>query len=360
MPRIWCAISGHGYGHGAQITSILNELGCRIPQLQVLLRTDLPQDFFQSQLNIPWELLPGRQDIGCVQNDPLKIAVQNTWKEYDRYHINWGQTVQTEAEKIRSEQPDLVVSNISYLAIEAGRQAGIPTVALGSLSWDQVMEYFRTDESEEHLAIIRHIRQAYQKAQLMIRFAPIIPMKAFSNLVDVGPIVGPPLQNSGLVRKHLNITQDEKLVLVAFGGIPLLSLPVDTMERFEGFRFLIGGSVKLNRNSRLRTTSMLPIPFRQILAEADLVMTKPGYATILETVRNGIPLVYVRRYNFVDEQVLVDYAHRYGQAMELHIDQFHNGDWIEALETVQQIPLPQEPPPVPGTSAAAEILAKYL
>ena len=360
MPRIWCSLSGHGYGHGAQIVPILNELGRHTPQLQVLLRTNLPQQFFQHQLNIPWELHPGRQDIGCVQKDPLKINLQDTWNEYERFHIDWLQTVQIEAEMIRSEQPDLVISNISHLAIEAGRHSGIPTVALGSLSWDKVLEYFLTDESERRLAIIRHIREAYQKAQLMIRFAPIIPMEAFSNIVDVGPIVGPPLQNSGLIRNLLNIHQDEKLVLVAFGGIPLPSLPIDALKRLQGYQFLIGGSVNSDRNSRLRSTSILPVPFRQILAEADVVITKPGYSTVIETVRNEVPLIYVRRYNFVDEQVLVDYAQRYGRAMELPIEKFHGGDWIEALETIQQIPPPQEPAPELGTSAAAEILAKFL
>jgi len=360
MPQIWCSISGHGYGHGAQMVPILNELGRRLPQLSVLLRTTLPPQFFQHQLNIPWKLHAGSQDIGCVQDDPLKINLQETWKEYEQFHIDWLRTVQTEAEMIRSEQPDLVISNISHLAIEAGRRSGIPTVALGSLSWDQVLEYFLTHESDGRPAIIRHIREAYQNAQLMIRLAPINPMVAFSNLVDVGPIAGSPLQNSGLVRNLLNMNRDEKLVLVAFGGIPLPSLPIDALDRLQGYRFLIGGSLNVNRDSRVRSTSDLPVPFRQILAEADLVVTKPGYATVIETVRNAIPLIYVRRYNFVDEQILVDYAHRYGRAMELHIDQFHKGDWIEALETVQQIPRPQEPPPELGTSAAADILANFL
>jgi hypothetical protein len=360
MPRIWCSISGHGFGHGAQTILILNELGKRFPDLHVLLRTDLPQQFLKENLTLPWELHPSIQDIGCVQDGPLLIDVQKTWIEYERFQFDWSQKVGTEAELIRSHQPDLVVSNISYLGVEAGAQSGIPTVAMGSVSWDQVLEYFLTQVSDQQRRIIDQIRQSYQKAQLMIRFAPIIPMVAFTDLVDVGPIAGPPLQSTGAVRDLLKMHPDEKLVLVAFGGIRLTSLPLDKLEGFEGYRFLVFGSMALGEYSHVSSITSLPVPFRQILAEADLIVTKPGYATIIEAVRNAIPVVYVRRYNFVDEQILVDYAHRYGRAKELHIDQFNKGEWIEALEIIQQIPLPKEAPPEIGTQAVVKVLAKFL
>jgi hypothetical protein len=360
MPRIWCSISGHGFGHGAQTIPILNELGRRLPDLHVMLRTNLSQHFLQKNLTIPWELHPSIQDIGCVQNGPLFIDVPTTWMEYEKFHIDWFQKIRAEAELIRSHQPDLVVSNISYLGIEAGAQSGIPTVAMGSLSWDRALEYLGTQVSDEHERIIEQIRRSYRKANLMIRFGPNIPMVAFREIVDVGPIAAPPLQSTGSVRDLLKMDPKEKLILVAFGGIPLSSFPVDRLKGFEGYRFLVDGSMALQESSHVNSINVLPFPFRQILAEADLIMTKPGYATVIEAVRNAIPLVYVRRYNFVDEQILVDYAHRYGRARELHIDQFNKGEWLQALETVQRIPLPIEAPPELGTQAAAEILAKFL
>ena len=360
MPRIWCSISGHGFGHGAQTMPILNELGRRLPDLHILLRTSLPQQFLKDNLTLPWELHPSIQDIGCVQDGPLLIDVGKTLIENERFHLDWSRKVRAEAEMIRSHQPDLVISNISYLGVEAGAQSGIPTVAMGSLSWDGVLEYFRTQVSDTPQHIIDQIRQSYQKAPLMVRFAPALPMIAFKDLVDVGPIAGPPLQSTGMVRELLHMHPDEKIVLIAFGGIRLSSFPVKSLTQSRGYRFLIDGSVDVENPSQVSSTKTLPIPFRQILAEADLIVTKPGYATVIEAVRNAIPVVYVRRYNFWDEQILVDYLHRFGRARELQIDQFYNGEWLEALETVQQLPPPLELPPELGTQSAAEIIAKLL
>lgn len=335
-------------------------MGRGLPDLHVLLRTTLPHQFLKENLTLSWELHPSIQDIGCVQNGPLLIDVEKTWIEYERFHIEWSRKVCAEAELIRSYQPDLVISNISYFGVEAGAQSGIPTVAMGSLSWDGVLEYFRTPDSDVHRHIIDQIRQSYRKAQLMIRFAPAIPMVAFSDLVDVGPIAGPLPQSTGTVRELLQVKPQEKIVLVAFGGIPLSSLPVEYFEGLQGYRFLVDGFPDLGKLPHLNSINTLSVPFRQILAEADLIITKPGYATIIEAVRNTIPVIYVRRYNFLDEQPLVDYLHRYGQGRELHIDHFHKGEWLEALEAVQQIPLPTERPPELGTRSAAEELVKLF
>ena len=89
-------------------------------------------------------------------------------------------------------------------------------------------------------------------------------------------------------------------------------------------------------------------------------MSKPGYGTVIEAVAAGKPFIYVRRYNFADEGVLVHYVHRYGRAYDLSMDDFFSGAWREALEGVQALPTPHEAPPESGVSAAADILHSYL
>ena len=79
MPLIWCSISGHGYGHAAQVVPVLNALGRLVPNLKALLRTTVPAGFFEPRLAIPWELSPAQQDIGCIQKGPLTIDVAGTW-----------------------------------------------------------------------------------------------------------------------------------------------------------------------------------------------------------------------------------------------------------------------------------------
>ncbi len=111
----------------------------------------------------------------------------------------------------------------------------------------------------------------------------------------------------------------------------------------------------------IHSTETLPFSFKTLLASVDVIMTKPGYGTIVEAVALGQPVVYVRRYNFADEPTLVNYLHRYGRGIELSIDDFMRGQWEGALQQAVDTPLPVLilPPPT-GAAEAAAFLAQQL
>ena len=144
MPLIWCAISGHGYGHAAQVVPVLNALGALVPGLTAVLRTTVPSSFFRDRLAIQWELSPAQQDIGCIQDGPLKINIDATWAAHQRFHQTWEARLSNEVAAMQATSPALIIADTPYLAIEAGSRAQIPTIALASFTWDLVLkEYCR-------------------------------------------------------------------------------------------------------------------------------------------------------------------------------------------------------------------------
>jgi len=360
MALIWCAISSHGLGHAAQVVPVLNDLGRIIPGLRAILRTEVPSWFFKDRLTIPWTLSPARQDIGCIQYGPLQIDVVATWEAHARFHAGWDRKVQDEVLAIQAASPTLVLSDISYLAIEAGVRACVPAVGLCNLSWDQILEPLADLKQPGHRGIVDHILRAYGHADAMLRPAPGIPMTAFRKIVDIGPIADPtPVATSDL-RTAIGATPGERIVLVGFGGIALNALPFEQLDRLTGYRLIVTGPVPA-KYTRVRAASTLPFSFRTLLASADMLVTKPGYSTVVETVAFGKPVVYVRRYNFADEQVLVDYLHHYGRAVELPEQDFTEGRWTQVLKAIASTPPPREAPPAPtGAADAARALSDYL
>lgn len=360
MPVVWCSISAHGFGHAAQVIPILNALGAVIGNLQVILRTCVSPSIFEEYLEVPWDLQPVSQDIGCIQRGPLDIDVDGTWAAYQEFHENWNQRIREEVQAMNMVKPQLVISNISYLAISSASQAHYPAVAIASLSWDQVIVRYMQGANAGHTAIYEHIRQEYGKATHLIRLNPCIEMPAFPSVTDTGPsfpVVGVPAQN---VRKILELEDVDKLVLIAFGGIPLTGLPFEEMEGCDGFQFLVGGISLGASFRRVHCLEDIRMSYGEIMRQVDLVMTKPGYATITTAVHLGIPLVYVRRNNFVDEQSLVDYAHRYGRALELTRADFDAGVWAKTLRRVLSLPHSFESPTKPDLGPAVGQLRRYL
>ena len=360
MPVVWCSISAHGFGHAAQIIPIINSLGMVCDQLQVVLRTCVPSSIFEEYLNVPWDLQPVPQDIGCIQEGPLDIDVEGTWTAYQTFHNDWNQRVSQEVSAMNKVQPKLVLSNISYLAITSAFQANCPAVAIASLSWDRVLVPYMDRANVNHTVIYEHICQEYAKAKHLIRLYPGIDMPAFPSVTDTGPsfpYVGRPSKN---VREIFELEDGVKLVLLAFGGIPLTRLPLKHMEACEGFHFLVGGISLQESSKRVHRIEDLNMGFGEIMRQADVVMTKPGYATITTAVQWSIPVVYVRRNNFVDEDSLVAYAHRYGNALEMTRTDFDAGTWEKTLEQVLSLPPSTEAPPKTNVETVAEMLRNFL
>jgi hypothetical protein len=360
MPLIWCAISGHGYGHAAQVVPVLNALGALVPGVTAILRTMVPASFFRDRLTIQWKLSPAQQDIGCVQDGPLKIDIDATWAAHQSFHETWEARLSDEIAAIQAVSPALVIADTPYLALEAGSRAQIPTVALASFTWDLVLKEYCHASDNSHQQLIQCIRGSYAKAFMALRITPAPRIDVFSNIIDIGPIASLTSPERDRLASALALTPNERTVLVGFGGVPLTSLPLEQMEQLRHYRFLLDGPVPPGY-SRIHSTETLPFSFKTLLASVDVIMTKPGYGTIVEAVALQQPVVYVRRYNFADEPPLVDYLHRYGRGIELSIDDFTRGQWEPAIDKAMAMLSPPNPPPAStGAMQAASILAPYF
>src|SRR2546427_7593211 len=358
MKRIWCAISSHGLGHAAQAVPVLNELGRRVSGLMAILRTSVPARFFEASLKIAWEVSEAEQDVGCVQHGPMRIDVAATWEKHRRFHEQWENKVAAEVRAIRSCKPALVLADIPYLAIEASARAEVPAVGLCNLSWDGILKLLQEPERHEQVDMIRRIQESYSLADLMIRIAPGIPMEAFRTIVDVGPVAELTTPAPSLLRAVVGAEAHERVALVAFGGIALDGLPFERLARMNGYRFVVSEPVP-DGTERIRSSASIPMAFSSLLASADLIVTKPGYSTVVKAVAYRTPVVYVRRYNFADEAVLVDYLHPHGRAGGLSVGDFPNGPGGGAPPAGRAATPPRPPAaPTAGAKAAGPVMER--
>jgi UDP-N-acetylglucosamine:LPS N-acetylglucosamine transferase len=289
----------------------------------------------------------------------MAINIEATWREHHQFHSTWNERLLTEIESMRAARPDLILADTPYVALAAGKAASIPTIALASFTWDLILSEYQAPSSIDSRAILQSIRQAYGEADLALRITPSPTLNCFQHVTPIHPIAEPAAPAREQLAEYLALRPGERTVLIGFGGIPLTSLPFEMIESLASYRFLFDGSIP-SESKRFISTKSLPFSFKTLLASVDMVMTKPGYGTLVEAVTSHIPTVYVRRYNFGDEQSLVDYLHRYGRGIELSIDDFMKGQWATTLEKALNLPATLSPPQPSGASEAATILAPYF
>jgi hypothetical protein len=351
--RVWCAISAHGYGHLSQVAAVLGALRERVPQLAVHLVAPLPRALAGEMLPQPFEFDGRAVDVGLVQAGPFRVDEAATRVALRALHTDWPGQVEAEAGRIARWRPDLVLADVPYLALAAAAQAGIPGVALASISWEQVLAAYHPAPDPELAAWLGEMRAAYARTTLALLPTPALPGEAFPHRLTIPPLLAPARRDPAALREAFSVRDERPLVMVTMGGLGGRDgLPPFRRER--RVVWVLPGQDAPGDNVAF-AGSLPGWGFEDVLASVDALVGKPGYSTTVRAAGAGVPFLYVRRGTFPDEAVLCPWLHANGRARALTREAFDAGDWFEALSALWREPAP--PPPVcDGASQAADLI----
>ncbi|MBF0381148.1 MAG: hypothetical protein HQL69_09025 [Magnetococcales bacterium] len=355
--RIWCAVSGHGFGHFSQVYPILNQLIQDITDLEITVAGSIPQRLLDKYIEQPCIHVAQQQDVGLVQPDPLQVDLTATARQLRNLHNNWQQRVSKEMAAIKSFAADLVLADIPYLPIEAAFNLGIPSVAVASLSWDHVTAAYFDMTEKEPSSWRDQMVEAYAKTTLALLPEPAIMGDTFPVYKTTPPLTTPATARKDSLREDLRLLKADNrpLVLVSLGGFPSQTLPIQKLEMDSRFHWLLDYDVN-KKHDHIHRVDLLPQwSFRNLSASVDAIVSKPGYGMSIAATVDGVPYLYVRRGRFPDEKIIGDWIEKNNRAMEIEKEDFYAGKWGEKLITLLQMQ-----PPKPTTVDGAKIAASYI
>lgn len=356
MPRLLADISAHGYGHASMTAPVLDELAHLVPGLHITVRSGLPEAFLRQRIHSDFTYLHATFDFGMRMHNAVDVDVAQSAAAYRDFHRDWDARVAREAEAMHAFRPDLLLGNVPYLSLAAARLAGVRAVGLCCLNWaDIYRHYFLHDRASD--AIHAQMLEAYNGAQAFLRVQPAMPMPELENTQDISPIARLGANRRKQIEEYLPQAADEKLVLVAMGGMEF-RLPIERWPRLSGVRWLVPQAWQVTRDD-VSVFEVLEMPFSDVLASCDAVLTKPGYGTFSEATCNGIPVLYVTRGNWPEEPYLVQWLQGNGVCLEVGRDHLMRGELQEALAQLWARPRPARPQPS-GAAQAARLLQVSL
>jgi hypothetical protein len=342
--HLFVDISSHGFGHLAITAPVLNALAGRLPALRLSIRSALPPAKLHQRIGVPFELIAGSSDFGYRMINATRIDRAASAASYRQAHADWPARIAAEAAFLERLQPDLVLTNVSYLPLAAASALGIPCLSLCSLNWADLFQHFFGAEPWA-ATIHQEILAAYRSASAFLRITPGMPMTALDNLQAIGPI-------SQHGQRHDLGLGNDKAVLVAMGGIDH-PLPIDTWPQPPGLRWIIGGRQTAWHPAAL-TSEHFDLSFTDLLASVDAVVTKPGYGMFTEAAANGIPVLYQRRADWPEQACLIDWLHDHARCLEIDQSRLLVGDLLDPLTYVWH----QTAPPRPDLSGIDEAVVK--
>ena len=347
MPHLFVDVSSHGFGHLAQVAPILNELSRLLPGLQLTVRCGLPAERLRARITCPFGHIAECSDFGFVMLDAVSLDLDATAAAYRAWHADWRERVDDEAEKLRRLAPDLLLTDVAYLPLAGAALAGVPSWSMCSLNWADLFAHFFGHEAWGR-PIHDEILAAYRSAECFLRLTPAMPMPNFPRVRAIAPVAALGENRRAELCAAIGCPPDERLALVAFGGFDK-AMAAERWPLTPKLRWLIPQSWPVDR-ADMTAFEPLGLPFSDLLASVDAVLTKPGYGTFTEAACNGAVILYLRREDWPEQDCLIEWLERNARCRQISEDELAAGGAAGALAALWARP----PGPLPAPAGARE------
>jgi len=358
-------ISGHGFGHASRQIEVIDTLLEHRPDIHVVVRTAVPARLFEIGLAGSVELQRTATDSGVAQLDSLRIDEEETAWRAARFYADFDDRVRDEAAVLGSLDAALVVGDIPPLAFAAADRAGVPSLAIANFTWDWIYPAF---EGFERLApgVTERIAAAYSRASAALRLPMAGGFATMANVRDVPFIARRSRYSRAEARDHLGLKGHEHVVLASFGGHHL-EIPYDEVANRNEFVLVVTDHEApryTSETGRLRHFDMRELAsrdlrYQDLVAAADVVVTKPGYGIVSECVANQTALAYTSRGRFPEYDVMVAEMPRVLRCRQMSQDELLSARWDDTIQALLKQPAPPVKARIDGASVAvAEILSR--
>jgi UDP:flavonoid glycosyltransferase YjiC (YdhE family) len=358
MAHIAAYITGHGFGHATRMAAVIAALVERLPDLRVTVISTAPEWLFRLNLTAPFAFRSRALDVGAVQEDSIRLNAAATLDAYARLLERQGVAVEEEAALLRRSDVDLVVADTPPAAFPIARRAGVPGVGIGNFTWDWIYARYVRDHPS-YAFVLEAIRAAYAQAALFLRLPFHGPCDACPVVRDVPMVARRSGRSRAEVRRRLGLSEDRPVVLLSFGGFEIRGIDFDRVVRLGEYQFVTTQPLRRTVGN-IRFAALDGLRYEDVVAQADAVITKPGYGIVSECLANRVPVVYTARGDFAEYDCLVEGLRRFGTCAFIGNEDLLRGHWRDALETVFAQPRNWPDLRADGATVAATILAEMV
>lgn len=353
---LYCVISDHGFGHIAQTDPVLNRLFQLRTDIDIVIQSNAPQSLLHERFQFPFTLVRSSPDHGMIMNHALQINAHASHAYYRQRHQHWHQRVTHAAGTMQAYGPDLVYSNIDYVANAAATSLSIPIINLCSLNWYQIYRAYcgHMPGADE---ILQTMAASYNQACVFMAPEPSMPMPEIEQLTPIGVIAKRSEAISSRIRQQWQLPASTRLALLSFGGHEF-DLDLSQWPTIPGWVYLVkehSGPARAD----IRVYTELNQPYIDILGSVDVIMTKSGYGTFVEAACNNTAVLYLSRADWPEDPYLCTWLQSHARCLPITHEQLLSGKFADVFTQLQGQQQRPDVQPV-GIEQAVSILSANL
>lgn len=359
MPTLLFYVSGHGYGHARRMTQVIGEILSRWPDLKIVVRTAAPPAVFQP-LSASM-IQPSEIDCGMVEADPLTIDANRTLAKLLDFMKQREAILSAEGDFVRSARPQLIVSDIPFLAGDVAERTKIRCIGISNFSWDWIYdELFRGSSTYEPIGA--QICAAYQGFDHLLelpfgRIGPKLPIQHV-------PLIAPRRRHDASeILSRLGISTDDNRPRVLFGTRGGVSPQVlrAAAEELPDMLLVFPHVLPQDMPGNTIGAELSPsLDFSDLLAISDVVVSKLGYGIVSECVASRVRLVYPRRTGFAEDRITESQMQAYVPIQQIARAEYLAGRWAQSIRQVLEKPMPTAAIDANGAQVCAEHIINQI
>lgn len=364
QPILYIAITNHGFGHAVRAACIAAAIQKMNPEILLILTTTAPRWLLEGYISGNFILRQRAYDVGVIQSDSLTMDKVATLEKLKELRQRQNSIIASEVNFLHLNRVSLILADIPPLATLIAKTAGIPCWMMGNFGWDFIYRAW----GGEFIEMADWISECFSQCQHLFRLPFHEPMSAFPNITDVGLTGGIPRYSETDLKDKWKITAPkEKTVLLTFGGLGLAKIPYENILNFPDWQFItfdrnapdLPNLIKVFEDSSLTTSPpshLRPVDFMPICGR---IISKPGYSTFAEAIRQGVAIISLTREDFAEATVLLEGIQNYSYHQIITPADFFEGNW-DFLYQEPQPPLQSQPLAIDGNETIAQAIVNYL
>jgi hypothetical protein len=346
--RVALYISGHGFGHASRDIELVEALMARRPSARIVVRTSVAERLFAPLARLDRVTIECVQtDTGITQIDSLTIDEDDTVRRAADFYAAFDRHVAREAARLERFGADAVVGDVPPLAFAAAASAGMPSIAVANFTWDWIYSIYPGFERTAP-GVLPKIRAAYAKATHVLRLPFHGGFESTRAPTDIPFIARASRRDPAETRAGLGVRTDRPIVIASFGAYGV-DLPVDRLLQSDRFTLIDP-----------RREPPPPFVYQDLVAAADVVVSKPGYGIVSECLANHAALLYTSRGKFIEYDLFVREMPAVLRCRYLSQEDLVAGRWGDAIDALLAQPAPPRAVRVDGAAVAAELIGQVI
>jgi len=325
--KLLAAISQHGFGHLAQAAPVLNAVRALQPDLELTIWSGLSSAALHTRIEGPFAHRHEAADVGLIMHDAMCVDLAASQAAYQAFHADWPARVTHEAGWLRAQAFNRVFVDVAYLPLAAAAETGIESVALCSLNWADITQAYLA-QLPGMAEIFREMTVAYASAGAFLQPTPSMPMLQLPRRQGVAPIAAVGRNRRQELLETLALPAACKLALIGFGGIAYQGK--GRLPEVADVIWLAPDDWQSGRSDVL-PFSRAGVPFLDLLASSDVLLTKVGYGSFVEAAAHAVPVLYLDRPDWPETPYLAAWLTEHGNAAAIDESLLFSGQLATVL-----------------------------